>query len=299
MSYPTYDQLLPILQASAANWTTAFDVDEENEAAVRSVLAWSCAHPRYQGDPGKGLLLIGHKGSGKTLLLRALSPCLCSDLRFDMVNTRKVTSAYNTEGDKGLVNYTAHRHMAFDDLGDERTGQHYGDKVEVMSLIIQDRYEHFVGGGIMTHFTTNLTPAEIKARYGDRVYSRLRQMVNVVQVGAEVNALDRRETAKAKPRYVRPELPPAPADPQVAASAFARVRDVIAEAKRQFEATGPEPTTPQADLRRQHLDSFTAKLRLQSPEELETARDLCERDGNGAELLALVDAELERRIAAQ
>ena len=229
MKHPTFDELLPILKTSATRWTEDLTVDAENEQAVRQILAWSCAHPKFTGDPGKGLLLVGHKGSGKTLLLRALSACLQADLRFTVTNTRKVTSAYNCDGDRGLSLYTPPRHMAFDDLGDERTGQHYGDKVEVMSRVIQDRYEHFVDYGTMTHFTTNLTASEIRERYGDRVYSRLRQMVNMIQVGAEVNAVDRREAAKAKDRRSQTDVHE-PASDEVAAAGFARVREVIAEA---------------------------------------------------------------------
>lgn len=285
MAHPTYTELLPILQASAKRWVPELIVDPENEPALRSILAWSCAHPTYEGDPGKGLLLIGHKGSGKTLLMRALGMCLSEELRFQVHNTRKVTSGYNTEGDAGIRSYTAPGNVLFDDLGDERMGQHYGDKVEVMSLIIQDRYELFVDRGIMTHFTTNLSASEIRERYGDRVYSRLKHMVNIIQVGAEVEAVDRRTNAPAPVRKVVEVIERIPASQEAAAEGLRKAREVIKASTPAFDV---KPATVPPD-RESDLLQFAALIMDKELPQLQELKARYALDPNSGPYIEIID----------
>lgn len=265
----TYVEMLPMLQRAASRWTPELIVDKENEKAVRSILAWLCGHPEFDGDLGKGLLLIGHRGSGKTLLMRALSLMASSgDMKFGVTNTRKVTSGYNKEGDAGIEQYCGRGNMMFDDLGDERTGQHYGDKVEVMSLVIQDRYEQFTGSGSMTHFTTNLTPNEIRERYGERVYSRLKHMVNIIQVGADTGAVDRRNDAPAPKRKFPQREEVKTASPEVAAEGFRKIREAIAKTKQAYETPMRVVQTRESDL-----EGFRDTANGASTEELYKFRD--------------------------
>lgn len=306
MSIPTFDQLFPIFQRSASKWVPnkpdgsyGFTLDDENEEAIRYALQWACAHPKFDGDPGKGLLLMGQKGSGKTLLMRSLSASIDPSLRFETHNTRKVTSAYNCNGDKGLEPYLIKRHMMFDDLGDERKGQHYGDRVEVMSLIIQERYELFIDHGIQTHFTTNLSPKEIEDRYGERSYSRLRHQVNLKRVGPSENAKDRREDAVAPPRQVlkiEPEF--VPASPEVAAEGFRRVHEVIREAAKELRDLPPgNPMRVVATSQELDTEAFRKGIRGKSVAQLTEARKLIEMrntEGAAAPFLEAIDAELKR-----
>lgn len=124
----------------------------------------------------KGIILYGSTGTGKTLLLELLMRLIHPQ------DFRKFMKAYcldqiiefNTQGhDIFLKNKD--RNVWFDDLGAEGKGSYFGDKFEVMERMIQLRYDLF-RNGTLTHFTTNLTPSEIKARYGDRTWSRLSEM---------------------------------------------------------------------------------------------------------------------------
>jgi hypothetical protein len=49
-----------------------------------------------------------------------------------------------------------------------------------MAEILLSRYDLFVTKKIQTHITTNLSASEIEAAYGNRVRSRLRQMLNLI-----------------------------------------------------------------------------------------------------------------------
>ena len=68
----------------------------------------------------------------------------------------------------------------FDDFGSESPVVHFGNKIDVMGEVIQDRYDHFIGTGMKTYLTSNLSEEEITDEYGARVSSRLREMCNFI-----------------------------------------------------------------------------------------------------------------------
>ncbi len=58
---------------------------------------------------------------------------------------------------------------------------HYGTKLNVIEEVIEERYRK----GLLTHLTTNLSEDDILDAYGDRVYSRLKSMVNYHTITGE------------------------------------------------------------------------------------------------------------------
>jgi DNA replication protein DnaC len=81
--------------------------------------------------------------------------------------------------------------LVLDDLGDEEeNAMIYGNRKDIIRDAIDIRYNLFdYGGGHRTHFTTNLTLAELEERYGDRTFSRLNKMVHFI----EMEGKDRRK----------------------------------------------------------------------------------------------------------
>lgn len=59
-----------------------------------------------------------------------------------------------------------------------------------MAEILLSRYDIFTAKKIQTHITTNLSASEIENIYGNRVRSRLREMINLI--GFERNIMDKR-----------------------------------------------------------------------------------------------------------
>jgi hypothetical protein len=49
-----------------------------------------------------------------------------------------------------------------------------------MAEILLSRYDLFISKKLKTHISTNLSATEIEKQYGNRVRSRLRQMVNLI-----------------------------------------------------------------------------------------------------------------------
>lgn len=141
----------------------------------------------------RGAIVFGGTGSGKTLLFSMLQKVVPkNDLRFFVKrNVLEIVTEFNKSG-HDIFSRFQDKNLLFDDLGTEDKGIHYGDKIEVMEKFIQLRYELYINKGLITHFTTNLTTAEILNRYGARCVSRLKEMTDIVLLGVNEHYTDRR-----------------------------------------------------------------------------------------------------------
>lgn len=129
----------------------------------------------------KGLLLTGKCGTGKTALLRIFKHIVMyhKKMSFSITSSNQVVRDYDTNGSECLEKYIVRKYL-FDDFGSENKGKYYGKDEEVFKTIIEERYNKFIENGLRTHLTSNLTLSQIKERYGDRVYSRLHEMFNII-----------------------------------------------------------------------------------------------------------------------
>ena len=138
---------------------------------------------------GKGLLLFGSVGTGKTFISACIAnalidkgyPCLVTNFA-RLVNT--VSGMYEGKQDyiDGLNNFEL---LVIDDLASERDTEYMG---EIIQNIIDSRYR----SGLPLIVTTNLTSEELKKPVEirkQRIYSRLFEMC----VPVEVKGKDRRK----------------------------------------------------------------------------------------------------------
>lgn len=146
---------------------------------------------------GKGVFLLGNTGTGKSRRLQWAAKAFdipiwtASDLVMEMQNIKHP----NDMRELLLCNWPpysdAPRHyndLIIDDLGLEPDGQNvYGTQRYLMEDAIIKRYEVFSDPArrFVTHFTCNLTKDEIRERYGERVWSRLNEMVTFVTLAGE------------------------------------------------------------------------------------------------------------------
>lgn len=135
-----------------------------------------------------GAVVYGNPGSGKTILLQMIARCIAPGdphrLRFR--TCQDVVEDFNIRGHESL-RVDRDRCVVFDDLGAETRGAHYGEKVEVMTLVIIERYKLWRDLGLQTYYTTNLKQEEIAQRYDpdvnvSRVMGRLRESCAQVKV---------------------------------------------------------------------------------------------------------------------
>jgi hypothetical protein len=135
-------------------------------------------------DPNKGLLIMGPVGVGKTYLIREYLQDKNRGFWIEPYNVGKVV------GSQGYDWYEQIKidHLTFDDLGKEPESiNYYGTTLLPGQHIIELRYDVFqrTDGRNRTCFTTNLNRDLLKEKYGERCYSRLIEMCNIVAITGE------------------------------------------------------------------------------------------------------------------
>ena len=148
-------------------------------------------------DLNKGILLIGPVGCGKTSLMTLMRHIPQQERKFFMKTCRDVSFEFIKDGYEVVQRYSyghtthrEHKNYCFDDLGTEKNLKYFGNECNVMAEILLSRYEIFVSKHIHTHITSNLSASELEESYGNRVRSRLREMINLIAF--EKNAADKR-----------------------------------------------------------------------------------------------------------
>ncbi len=119
---------------------------------------------------GKNLFISGPSGLGKTWLIHAIANRLTSQGHIVVLCTayQLVNAALNREDGADLLSlYSDAEILMIDDLGSEPLYQKI--TVETLFAIINDR----LGRNLPTVFSTNLSPQELRERYGVRLASRL------------------------------------------------------------------------------------------------------------------------------
>jgi len=143
-------------------------------------------------DLKKGLLIIGDYGCGKTSMLRAfqmVGKALLPDpiLWFNNVSCNALVMEFEgmDTNDKSAKKHFFQKYnkaavMYFDDFGTESNASNFGIK-NLMKDILEERYSN----NKRTFLTSNLSLPEIQEKYGDRVYDRLQEMFNIIEMPGE------------------------------------------------------------------------------------------------------------------
>ena len=168
-------------------WT--FDRDDHQNEKISTVARNYAQNFDQLKEKGKGLLLFGSVGTGKTFIAACIAnaliekghPCLVTNFP-RLVNT--ISGMY--DGKQQYIDGLSKFHLlVIDDLASERDTEYMG---EIVQNIIDARYR----SGLPLIITTNLTSEELKHPLDirkQRIYSRLFEMC----VPVEVKGTDRRK----------------------------------------------------------------------------------------------------------
>jgi len=141
--------------------------------------------PYYGLD--KGIMLLGGIGSGKTLLMEGLSKLYhFFEIEISLLPSYMITEEFARKGVEVYcsVNYksdqiwTSADNMIIDDFGAETITKHYGQVTNVVAELMLRRYDNKV----QTYGTSNLDQKSLRKFYGERVWSRMKEMFNFIEL---------------------------------------------------------------------------------------------------------------------
>ena len=194
---------LEVVRRIGQRRTPKFRIDDNNRFAFLNFIKWLHGDPTMEaidpdtgkpipGDLTKGIYLAGSPGTGKTWcmdIMRDYSVTLGIKAEFPDYPTPKlhpltwsvhhaedICEEYLTKGH--IKDLTKSRIIAIQDMGAERKETLYmGNRVDVIRNLIEKRADI---PDVITLATSNMRiqGEVIKERYGDKVFSRMRQMFN-------------------------------------------------------------------------------------------------------------------------
>lgn len=200
----SFEDAMQFFKLRATTIKPSFVVDENNEKVISSMIRYFSDYLDCDISPNKGILLMGTVGTGKTTIFEVFKSIineskkpydikvinvygLYQDVRDERHKILDVLDRIKGTGSGGYRIYggaNIHEYV-LDDLGMDPIVKAYGNEVDLSGEIIYQRYGLFINDRIKTHATTNLSVTEIKARLGERVYDRMKEMFNILILSGE------------------------------------------------------------------------------------------------------------------
>ena len=191
-SHYSYDEVIAWLEAKGVElYGNHFKIIETDYPIVYKLIAYFLKDEptcfQYDINLNKGILLTGPIGCGKTSLMNLMKYLTATEHKFFVKPCRDISFEFIQDGYQIIHKYSIGklyqsepRTYCFDDLGTENNLKYFGNECNVMAEILLSRYDLFISKKLLTHITTNLSATEIEKHYGNRVRSRLREMVNLI-----------------------------------------------------------------------------------------------------------------------
>lgn len=137
-----------------------------------------------------GILMCGTYGNGKTTMLYALRSVITMLESFNYLehrthlrvyDVRKLAKLYKDRDPAVFDDACREPLLAIEDMGKEPTEElNYGNIISPVTELLEQRYD----AQRFTVITTNLTPKEIREKYGNRIADRFNEMMCVLNFGA-------------------------------------------------------------------------------------------------------------------
>ena len=153
----------------ANGWTREVAGEVDFTAAVAAIKA---------ADEGRlGLLVSGCCGVGKTALVRIVAAAF-GHHRFIDLSDRADVEKLSDEWQELWSENLHEENVVLDDAGAELPANEFGVRLEPVAVFVAARHSRCRGRSPFPRLfvTTNLTAGEMDARYGGRMYSRLKDL---------------------------------------------------------------------------------------------------------------------------
>lgn len=158
-----------------------FQLDKHNEPVISKLVNYL-----KQDSLRKGFMLSGPVGTGKTLLIRNYVKMynglkLIADAyegKMKIYTNFEIVDMFFTRGYEMFETGGIYlRDVVIDDLGAEAVINHFGNNVNPVAEFIIRSYDRKNG---VLNCTTNLGPESLKKKYDMRVYSRMKELFEVI-----------------------------------------------------------------------------------------------------------------------
>jgi energy-coupling factor transporter ATP-binding protein EcfA2 len=199
----TYPEIIQWLETKGQEvYGNHFKIIEDDYPIIYKLIAYFLKDEQacfqFGINLGKGILLSGPIGCGKTSIMNLMKFLTPTEYRFIVKPCRDISFEFIQDGyevihkySKGQLYKSEPKIYCFDDLGLENNLKYYGNECNVMAEILLSRYDLFISKRIQTHITTNLSASEIETQYGNRVRSRMRELFNLIAFNNSIK--DKRE----------------------------------------------------------------------------------------------------------
>jgi hypothetical protein len=148
----------------------------------------------------KGLFLISAPGAGKSFLFEDLIPCFSQYLqnfKYRTITVYKLQDLYQKYGAFAIDEFNnsvyspngqkSNYNLYIDDVGRElKSIKFFGNDMYFMDMFIDARVRLFKRGFI-THGSSNLNLAELKAYYSDATFSRMFALFNFIVIDNKID----------------------------------------------------------------------------------------------------------------
>jgi len=195
MSDIPFEILKNIYLIQAVRIEKNFVEDEFVKPVIDTLMHYLRNDEQNETRPEKGIMLRGPVGTGKTLLLTAycnvfnvISRIIENDQEFKMVPSYMVIDDFFKKGyeifDNGIYGDNSWRKnplLIIDDLGSEADISHFGNVADPIGQLILRKYD----AKLKIHCSTNLGSQSLKNKYGERIFSRMKEMFNVITLKGE------------------------------------------------------------------------------------------------------------------
>ncbi|ROL61338.1 hypothetical protein D9V86_06285 [Bacteroidetes/Chlorobi group bacterium ChocPot_Mid] len=166
-------------------------IDNNNWETIQDLIFYFNNDSKCKYSLSKGIILGGAVGCGKTLLMNIFrriliidqpeTPMICYST--DIIKRKLIRN--NESLEELLPEYMP---IFIDDIA-KTNGliSIYGNVQDYETEIFELRYLHYTKNNrhTKTHFTTNLSLDDLKVRFDERVYTRMREMFNYVYLPGE------------------------------------------------------------------------------------------------------------------
>lgn len=144
-----------------------------------------CLARAMANDWEYGFIFCGKPGTGKSTLLSLVKKYGYTGQSKDFWTVKNATDLAREHAMLGKDAASASwecSHFAIDDLGVEPLANNFGVKTEAIGEILESRWKWFDTRRQPTIVCTNMDPSAIARRYGDRVDSRMKGMMVMIEM---------------------------------------------------------------------------------------------------------------------